>query len=124
MDELLKKLRYKAGPAVVLNAPKEYKLGIESEEELTEYEFVQVFVHNSEDVARWLPTALPLLTDNAVFWITYPKKSSKVKTDINRDVLWKMVEEASSYRAVSNVAVDEIWSAVRFRQKDKVKTKK
>lgn len=50
MDEvLLKKLRYKAGPAAILNPPEGYDLGIEKEEQLTGiYEFVQLFVQTRE----------------------------------------------------------------------------
>ncbi|WP_251577347.1 hypothetical protein [Paenibacillus sp. MER TA 81-3] len=58
-----------------------------------------------------------------MFWITYPKQSSKVKTDINRDILAAMVQNSTTYRVVSNVAVDEKWSALRLRPQDKVKSK-
>lgn len=126
MQELIKKLKYKEGTALVLNPPEGYHLGIETnlaeEEEL--YDFVQIFVNNSEDVKNMLPKTLSNLKDDAVFWITYPKQSSKIKTDINRDSLFKLVQELSPYRAVSNVAVDEKWSALRFRHQDKVKSKK
>lgn len=125
MEELLKKLRYKEGRALVLNAPEGYSLGIESDMEPEgTYDFVQLFVKNSEDVKKWFADTIPFLKEDALFWVTYPKKSSKIKTDINRDVLWKMVEEETPYRPVSNVAVDETWSALRFRHTDKVKTKK
>ncbi|MFC5649655.1 hypothetical protein ACFPYJ_11085 [Paenibacillus solisilvae] len=63
------------------------------------------------------------MNEDALFWITYPKQSSKVKTDINRDRLWAMVQDKSGYRPVSNVAIDEKWSALRFRHQDKVKVK-
>jgi hypothetical protein len=126
VQELIKKLKYKDGAALVLNPPEGYHLGIEtipsSDEQL--YNFVQLFVNNSEDVKAWLPKTLSILKEDAVFWITYPKQSSKVKTDINRDSLFKLVQELSPYRAVSNVSVDEKWSALRFRHQEKVKTQK
>ncbi|MCM3664972.1 hypothetical protein M3204_11185 [Mesobacillus subterraneus] len=125
LEELIKKLRYKQGPALVLNPPEGYILGIETDKGASEhFDFIQLFVNNSEDVRKWLPDALPLLNEDALFWITYPKQSSKVKTDINRDSLFKLVQELSHFRAVSNVSVDEKWSALRFRHKDKVKSKK
>jgi hypothetical protein len=125
VEELLKKLRYKQGRALVLNAPEGFSLGIEVDT-LPEgtYEFVQLFVLNSEDVKKSFAATIPFLKEDALFWVTYPKKSSKIKTDINRDVLWKLVQEDSPYRPVSNVAVDDTWSALRFRHNDKVKTKK
>ncbi|NOU86416.1 hypothetical protein GC102_11630 [Paenibacillus sp. LMG 31460] len=123
-DELLKKLRYKQGRALVLQAPEGYKLGIEDNEEPNgTYDFVQLFVNNAAEVVEWAPKAIAYLNDEAVFWITYPKQSSKVKTDINRDILWKLMDEKTDYRLVSNVAVDDKWSALRLRHKSKVKTK-
>jgi hypothetical protein len=123
-DELLKKLRYKQGRALVLQAPEGYKLGIEDNEEPNgTYDFVQLFVNNAAEVAEWATKAIAFLNDEAVFWITYPKQSSKVKTDINRDILWKLMDENTDYRLVSNVAVDDKWSALRLRHKSKVKTK-
>ncbi|MDP4172152.1 MAG: hypothetical protein Q8906_16195 [Bacillota bacterium] len=125
MEELLKKLRYKEGRALIMNAPEGYSLGIESDvsPEGT-YDFVQLFVQNREDVKKWFADTIPFLKDDALLWVTYPKKTSKIKTDINRDVLRTMVEEETPYRTVTLVAVDETWSALRFRHVDKVKTKK
>lgn len=123
-EELLKKLRYKQGRALVLHAPEGYRLGIEEQEEPNgTYDFVQLFVNNAAEVDEWVHQAIAHLNDDAVFWITYPKQSSKVKTDINRDILWKLVDEKTDYRLVSNVAVDDKWSALRLRHKSKVKTK-
>ncbi|WNQ12033.1 hypothetical protein MJA45_02940 [Paenibacillus aurantius] len=124
-EELLKKLKYKEGRALVLNAPEGYRLGVEEEgsPEGT-YPFVQLFVNDSSEVEKWVPETVPFLAEDAVFWITYPKQSSKIKTDVNRDRLWSLVEGKAPYRPVSNVAVDDTWSALRFRHVDKVKPKK
>lgn len=125
MDELLKKLRYKQGPAILLNAPEGYQSLIEeADNENDKMEFLLMFANNSEEVKTWFPTALSVLKEDGIFWIAFPKKSSKVKTDINRDTLFKLVQELSDYRAVSNVSLDEKWSALRFRHQDLVKSKK
>jgi hypothetical protein len=128
-EELVKKLRYKSGQASVINAPEGYHLGIEtaassdSGSGVGPFEFVQLFVNNAAELEDSLPSVLPLLEEDAVFWITYPKQSSKVKSDLNRDTLAAAVQESTPYRPVSNVAVDEKWSALRFRLKEKVKSK-
>ncbi|MFT9599541.1 hypothetical protein [Mesobacillus sp.] len=125
MNELLKKLRYKQDPAIVMNAPDEYQSLIEeSDSESDKMEFLLLFVNSSEEVKNWFPKALSVLKEGAIFWIAFPKKSSKVKTDINRDTLFSLVQELSDYRAVSNVSMDEKWSALRFRHQDLVKFKK
>lgn len=58
-EELLKKLRYKQGRALVLQAPEGYKLGIEDNEEPNgTYDFVQLFVNNAAEVEEWAPKAI------------------------------------------------------------------
>ena len=125
-EALVKKLRYKTGQAVVLNAPEGFRLG-SGEEALAsqeaQYDFVLLFVRDSGQVRERLPHAIALLKPDSVFWIAYPKMSAKTKTDINRDTLWPIVHELSGYRPVSNVAIDETWSALRLRHQDQVKSK-
>lgn len=124
-EAVVKKLRYKTGQALVLNAPEGFALGIgeTGAPEADAYAFVLLFVRDSRQVREWLPRTIPLLTKETVFWITYPKASAKAKTDINRDTLWPLVHELSGYRPVSNVAIDETWSALRMRHQDDVKSK-
>ena len=121
-QELLKKLRYKEGRAAILNAPEGYSLGIEQGEsaDLAEgpFDFVQLFVNNAAELRAWLPRIIPALKYDALFWLTYPKQSSKVKTDLNRDIAAAVVQEQTAYRVVSNVAVDAKWSALRLRLKE------
>ena len=45
------------------------------------------------------------------FWIAYPKGT---RTDVNRDSLWPILAE-HGFRPISQVALDETWSALRFR---------
>ncbi|WP_079509164.1 hypothetical protein [Mesobacillus jeotgali] len=122
MDEILKKLRYKPGNAAIMNAPDKFQFAIDQLDGMND--FLLLFVNNSQEVREWLPNALDHLKEDAVFWIAFPKKSSKVQTDINRDSLFTLVREESDYRAVSNVSIDEKWSALRFRQEHLVKLKK
>ncbi|MFC5819297.1 hypothetical protein [Nonomuraea harbinensis] len=46
-----------------------------------------------------------------VLWVAYPKGG---KSDVNRDTLWPIVGEFG-LRPNGQVAVDETWSALRFR---------
>jgi hypothetical protein len=52
-------------------------------------------------------------------WISYPRKSPKVATDPSRDVGWDIVAEVG-LRPVTQVSVDEVWSALRFRAMERV----
>ncbi|MGG1552569.1 MULTISPECIES: hypothetical protein [Paenibacillus] len=123
-EELLKKLRYKQGRALVLQAPEGYKLGVEEAGDPSgKYAFVQFFVHNAADVDAWIHQAIGYAEEEALLWITYPKQSAKVKTDINRDSLFGIIDKGTAYTVVSNVAVDDKWSALRLRHKSKVKSR-
>jgi hypothetical protein len=51
------------------------------------------------------------LADPDAFWVLYPKGN---RADVNRDSLWPILAE-HDMRPISQVAVDDVWSALRFR---------
>jgi hypothetical protein len=66
------------------------------------------------EVEKWAPIALRAVKTDGLLWMCYPKGSSKLKTDLNRDRGWSVVQEAG-WEGIALVSVDEIWSAMRFR---------
>jgi len=53
---------------------------------------------------------------DAVLWFAYPKGSSKrYSCEFNRDTGWRVIRKAG-FESVRMVAIDEDWSAVRFRR--------
>ncbi len=84
------------------------------------YDGVQAFVSSRADVETGAPQVLAALKAGGVLWMIYPKKSSKIKTDISRDAGWDRLR-AASYDAVAVVSVDETWSALRFRPSSEIK---
>ncbi|MDX1534461.1 MAG: hypothetical protein R3291_02445, partial [Thermoplasmata archaeon] len=83
------------------------------------YDWGQAFVRDVADLRRLAPQARDAVRYDGLLWISYPKQSSKVATDINRDVAWKVMEEFG-LRPVFQVSVDETWSALRFRPAEEV----
>jgi hypothetical protein len=63
-----------------------------------------------QDTQRLSKHAAP----HALVWIAYPKKTSKTDSELNRDLIREAMSGAG-WRAVSIVAIDEVWSALRFR---------
>jgi hypothetical protein len=132
-SNLIKKLLIKPGYRMaVLNAPAGYLDGLGTLPEGVELvtnprsplDFVHLFVKDKAAFEKLAAQALPFLKDDGIFWISYPKGSSKMKTDLNRDILWKLVEK-HGLAGVAMVSIDEVWSAMRFRPADKVgKSKK
>jgi hypothetical protein len=125
---LINKLRIGPGQSMlVLNAPEGYisELG-----ELPEgakisqaaegvFDFVQLFVRSIAELEELAPSALKSINFDGLLWFCYPKQSSKNKTDINRDSGWNVVKQAG-LRPVTQVAIDDTWSALRFRPVESV----
>jgi hypothetical protein len=128
---LVEKLRIQAGHRMlILNAPPGYVeslgdvpegVGLLEHPEGT-FDFVHLFVRDTADYASLSPTAFGSVKYDGLLWISYPKRSSKVATDLTRDVLWKL-SEGSGFRPVAQISVDGVWSAVRFRPAEKVRSR-
>ena len=125
---LAKKLRMQPNQRVlILNAPPDYfealgelPEGVQVRREPDgEFDFVHLFVSSRAELDASAPVALRAVKHDGILWISYPKQSAKVKTDINRDVGWDVVFQAG-LRPVTQVAVNDIWSALRFRPIEKV----
>jgi hypothetical protein len=59
---------------------------------------------------------------DAVLWFAYPKGTSKRYTcEFNRDAGWSVIR-AAGFDSVRMVAIDEDWSALRFRRLEAVKS--
>jgi predicted transport protein len=80
-------------------------------------DFVQLFALDSDVLARDGRAAIDAVKPDGLLWICYPKLSSGVKSDLTRDAGWGVIDEAG-WRGVANVAIDETWSALRFRPEE------
>ena len=78
------------------------------------YPFVQVFATRLSEIGKFAEKLPKRAAPNALVWISYPKKTSKARGDLSRDVIREAMS-AVGWRAVSIVAIDEVWSALRFR---------
>lgn len=85
-------------------------------------EFSLAFVIKQSEVDTLGKAIAKKAQGDAVVWFAYPKGSSKkYKSEINRDSGWKVLGDAG-FEPVRMVAIDEDWSAVRFRRVDFIKT--
>ena len=112
---------------LILNAPPDYitRLGklpkgvTVAHQPDGQFDFVHLFVRTVADLNRLGPVAISAVKPDGIFWISYPKRSSKVESHITRDVGWHVIEKAG-LEGVAQVAVDEVWSALRFRPAERV----
>jgi len=123
MSNLSKKLQIKPGKHWLLfNAPANYLPILEplpdevsiSYEPTGNFDGIQLFIKNAEDLALSLKVLMPILKDDTVFWVTYPKKSSGMDSGLEMMGSW---DELTSLglRVVTSVSVNETWTALRFK---------
>ena len=87
------------------------------------YDAVVLFVKDADELRRLGSAAVRAATPNGLLWITYPKGGKTGgMTDlpatpwwVRRDVLGEMTGE-TGYKAVAFVAVDDTWTALRFKR--------
>lgn len=124
MQIIIKKFKFKDS-GVVLNAP----TGLEEEfvklnfstifDKKTKSTNTLVFVNNKTEYLDFLKNKLSSTEPDSVLWFAYPKVTSKIKTDINRDII-RVTGEEFGITTVSAISINEIWSALRFRPVDRV----
>lgn len=130
LNPLAKKLQIKSGKHWLLfNAPDNYLASLEPLPEGTtishnangSFDGVQLFVKNSTELTENLKIVAPILRPDTILWVIYPKKSSGIGSDLEMMRSW---DEMDQYNlgGVAAAAVDEIWTALRFRPKELTKT--
>lgn len=134
MTQLFKKLNLKdRTEIVVLNAPRGFERetaaleGVDVRTSLEGVErtgFALVFASKQVEVDEHAARLAPLLAGDAVLWFAYPKGSSKRYTcDFNRDTGWAALGRLG-FEPVRQVAIDEEWSALRFRRVEHIRSMK
>lgn len=129
-NALLKKLQFKAGMNGVFfhlpeNLLKDFQeFGIAAGTETTlhgkEPEFFLAFVRDSNEVEAAAEKYLPSMRKDAFLWFCFPKKTSALYTaGLSRDEGWDYLMK-QDYLPVRNIAMDENWSALRFRHRSHI----
>ena len=86
--------------------------------EAKQLEFALAFATEKAAVDRLSKALAAKATGDAVLWFAYPKGTSKsFKCDFNRDNGWEVIR-AAGWDTVRQVAIDENWSALRFRRRE------
>ena len=100
-----------AGYLVQLDAPPDIRIG---EELIGPLDWVQVFVRTSAELAEIVAPLTAALSPTGLAWISYPKGSSKLQTDLTRDKGWEPLS-GGDLMWLSLVSLDQTWSAFGLR---------
>jgi len=78
-------------------------------------DIIQFFTKSRSELEKNFKPLIQALNDDGSLWISYPKGTSKVETDINRDIIWKIVE-GLGLKPVAMISIDPVWAAFRLKK--------
>lgn len=135
MNAVFKKLNFKQEAVIhVVNPPDSFAPAIEEMHAAAEVKtsianakgvtFALGFATSKKDVDAFAGAVARASIGDAVIWVAYPKSSSKkYRCEFNRDTGWERFG-AHGFEPVRQVAIDEDWSALRFRRVEYIRTMK
>jgi hypothetical protein len=112
------KLQINPGQSVcVIGRPQDVTLDLGQEHELSQdpptCDVVIVYCTGSADFEALSEPLLAAARRDALAWVAYPK-AGQLGTDLNRDKLAALVQ-SEGVRPVRQIAIDDVWSALRLR---------
>ncbi len=78
-------------------------------------DFALVFAVSENQLNCILDDIMPALKDESRLWVAYPKLTSKITTDLNREGSWNKLANAD-YESAELVSLDHVWHAVSFKR--------
>jgi hypothetical protein len=119
-SSLAKKMKLKPGlKAAVINAPKSYVEELRHDTAMSptlngKFDWIQIFVKTKAEADALVGKAAKALRPESILWISFPKGTSKIQTDLTRDKGWESLQ-ALDLKWVNLVSVNETWSAFALR---------
>ena len=135
INPIFQKLNFKNQPAIyVLDAPPSFAPALDQMRPLTEIrtalpkvaskpvDFALAFATTQRQVDLFADRIAATPAPDPIVWIAYPKGTSKnYSCEFNRDSGWQRLGH-HGFEPVRQVAIDDDWSALRFRRVEHIKT--
>ena len=116
---LAHKLKLKPGlHAAILNSPDNYLVELAPERVTIDhalngqYDWIQVFIKNKAEMDALFPALVAALKPESLLWISFPKGTSRIQTDLTRDKGWDSVK---GLKWLNLVSINSTWSAFSLR---------
>jgi hypothetical protein len=77
-------------------------------------DFALIFAVSQSQLCSILKDIYGALHAESKLWVAYPKPTSKIACDLNRDCTWKFLTD-NRYEAALKVDLDHVWGAIQFR---------
>ncbi|MGI9138032.1 MAG: YdeI/OmpD-associated family protein [Sediminibacterium sp.] len=85
-------------------------------------DFALIFAINQFQLNNILKELFTALHSDCKLWIAYPKTTSKIVSDLNRDASWDLLSK-NDFEAIRQVTLDHVWTAMRFKKVDQLPNK-
>lgn len=132
-NSISEKLKIKAKfTLLTLNAPVNFKkrleglpAGVKITDTSASYNQVHWFVLNKAQLKKEMSKVMKLVKPEVTVWVYYPKGTSKIQTDLNRDTGWDcLMKEKDKLSWINLFSFDSTWSIFGFRAKTEADKKK
>jgi hypothetical protein len=131
MSPIFKKLNLKdQRDILVVNAPASFESDLAMLNDITvrrdpkkvaAVSFALTFVKKQAELDAISALLAGKAEGDAILWFAYPKGTSKkYQCEFNRDTGWSIIRDAG-FDTVRQVAIDDDWSALRFRRVEYIK---
>ena len=78
-------------------------------------DFALIFAVSENQLNSILHDIMPALKEESKLWVAYPKLTSKITTDLNRESSWSKLVD-SDYENAEQVSLDHVWHAAYFKK--------
>jgi hypothetical protein len=122
-SQLATKMKLKPGmKALIINAPDGYMEELSplpdyvdvSQELIGEYDWIQIFVFSQAQLEELAPKIVQALKPESILWISFPKGTSKIQTDLTRDKGWEVIQQVD-LKWINLISINTTWSAFSLR---------
>ncbi len=119
---LAKKLGIKAGDTLrVINSPADYRSlftdfpqgVINSDDSIGAKNIIHFFTKDASELVKLLPQLKTELIPNGMIWVSWPKKASKIVTDVDENLI-RNSALAIGLVDVKVCAIDDVWSGLKL----------
>ena len=77
-------------------------------------DLVLIFITRQADLASRLPALINAIAPNGMIWVAWPKRASKIETDMTEDFIREIVLPSSGLVDVKVCAIDQVWSGLKL----------
>jgi hypothetical protein len=78
-------------------------------------DFALVFAINEKQLHAILKDVMPCLQKGGKLWVSFPKKASKIVTDLDKSSSWEILVD-NDFKLVIEITIDHVWNAKRFKR--------